>query len=55
MRLEVHVAATPVGHMRVSLGRAEIGVAEHLLDRAEIGAAFEQVRNKAAARPLSLE
>jgi hypothetical protein len=43
MAAEVDVAAPPVAHVRVELGRAEVGVPEHLLDAAEIRAALEQV------------
>src|SRR6267142_1120511 len=35
--------------MRVELRRGEIGMAEHLLHRAEIGAAFQQVRRECVA------
>ena len=44
MRLEVQLAAAAIGYVGVELGRGEIGVPEHLLDGAEVGAAFEQVR-----------
>ena len=43
MRAEIQLAAPPIGYVRVELGRGEVGVAEHLLDAAEIGAAFEQM------------
>ena len=43
---EVDVASAAVRDMRVQLGRTEIGVAEHLLDAAQIGSAFEQVRGE---------
>src|ERR671934_2724129 len=46
MAAEVDVAAAAVRHMRVQLGRAEVGVAEHLLDAPQVGAAFEEVRRK---------
>ena len=42
--LEVEVAPPPVRDVRVQLGGGEVGVAEHLLDAAEVGAALEQVR-----------
>ena len=35
------VAPTAVGHVRVELGRPEIRVAEHLLDAAQVGSAFQ--------------
>ena len=40
---EVDLASAAVGDVRVELGRAEIGVPEHLLDAAQIGASLEQV------------
>src|SRR5256885_4442607 len=33
--VEVGVAPPPVGHVRVELGRGEVGVAEHLLNGAQ--------------------
>src|ERR1700730_6777664 len=42
MRAEVQLATSTVGYVRVQLGRREIGVAEHLLDAAEVRAALEQ-------------
>ena len=35
-----------VGDVRVSLGRPDVGVAEHLLDAAEVGAALQQMRRE---------
>src|SRR5689334_20994972 len=46
VRLVVQLAPTPIGYVRVQLGRREIGMAEHFLDRAEVRAAFEQVRRE---------
>ena len=46
MRLEVDVAATPIRDVRVALGGAEVGVPEHLLNGAQVGAALEQVRGE---------
>src|SRR5262245_22973364 len=40
---EVDVSAAAVRDVCVELGRAEVGVPEHLLDAAEVGAALEQV------------
>src|SRR5918994_5357422 len=39
MRLEVQLATSPIGYVRVELGRGEVGVTQHLLDAAEIGTA----------------
>jgi hypothetical protein len=43
MGLEVDLAAPAVGDVGVTLCGAEVGVAEHLLHRAEVGSAFEEV------------
>ena len=43
MRVEVRLAATEVGDVRVQLGRREACVAEHLLDAAQVGAALEEM------------
>jgi hypothetical protein len=52
MRLEIQLSTSPVGYVRVQLRRREIGVAEHLLDAPEIGAAFEQMRGEAVAQQV---
>src|SRR6476646_11043485 len=41
--LEVRLAHVIGGHVRVHLGRLDAGVAEHLLDAAQVAAALEQV------------
>ena len=43
---EVSLAPAAVADVRVELGRREVGVAEHLLDAAEVGAALQQVRRE---------
>ena len=53
--LEVDVAAASVGDVRVALRRPEVGVAEHLLHRAEIGAAFEQVGGERVAEEMGVD
>ena len=50
VRAEVGLAAPAVGHVRVALGGGEVGMPEHLLHRAEIGAALEQVRGERVAQ-----
>ena len=46
VRLEVQLPAAPVGYVCVELGRGEVGVAEHLLDAPQVGAALEQMGGK---------
>ena len=55
VRLEVEVAAAAVGDVRVQLGRGEIGVPEHLLDAAQVGAPFEQVGREGVAQDMGGE
>ncbi len=55
MRLEVHLAAPAVGDVCVPLGRAEVGVTEHLLDRSEVRAALEQMRRERVAQEVRVD
>ena len=52
MRAVVDAAQPARIHVAVDLRRRERGVAEQLLDRAEIGAALEQVRSERVAQPV---
>ena len=53
--LEVDLAAATVRHVRVALCRSEVRVPEHLLDGAEVGAAFEQVRGERMAEEMRVD
>src|SRR5438105_1233403 len=55
MRLVVQLAPPPIGYVRVELGRGEVRVAEHLLDAAEIGTAFEQVGREGVAEQVGVD
>ncbi len=55
MRLEVHLAPSTVRDVRVALRRSEIRVAEHLLDGAEVGAAFEQMCRERMAEEMGMD
>ena len=55
MRLEVHLAPAPVGDVRVALGRPEVGVPEHLLHRAEVGSAFEEMGRERVAEEVRMD
>jgi hypothetical protein len=55
MCLEVDLAATAVRHVRVALCRPEVGVAEHLLYRPQVGTAFEQVRREGVAEKMGMD
>ena len=48
----VDVAEASRVDMRVYLGRADVRVAEKLLDRADVGAVLEHVRSKAVAKDM---
>src|SRR5829696_1785370 len=52
VRLEIQLPAAPVGYVRVELRGGEVGMAEHLLDAAEVGAALEEVRGEAVAEQV---
>jgi len=51
---EVDVAPAAVGDVGVKLGRAEVGMAQHLLDAAQVGTAFEQVRGERVAQQVRM-
>ena len=55
MGLEVDVAPPAVGDMRVALGRAEIGVPEHLLHGTQVGAALEEVRRERVSEEMGVD
>ncbi len=52
MRLEVQLPTPPIGYVGVELRRRKVGVAQHLLDRAEVGAALEQVRGEGVSQEV---
>ena len=41
MRLEVQLTPSAIGYVRVELGRREIGMSEHFLNRAQVGASLK--------------
>jgi len=53
--LEVQLAAASIGYVGVQLGRAEVRVAEHLLDGAQIGAPLEQVSREGVAEQVWMD
>ena len=55
MGLEVDVATAAVGDVRVALGRPEVCVPEHLLDRPQVGPALEQVRRERVAEEVGMD
>ena len=38
------------GHVRVNFGRADVSMAEHFLDDAQVGAIFQKVRREAVTQ-----
>jgi len=55
VRVEVGLAAAPVGDVRVELRRRQVGVAEHLLDGAQVGASLQQVRGERVAQEVRMD
>jgi hypothetical protein len=55
VRTEVRLAPASIRNMGVELRRAEVGVAEHLLDAAEVGAALQQVRGERVAEEVRVD
>ena len=55
MSLEVQLATSSIGYVRVQLGGGEIGMAEHFLNAAKVGAAFEEVRRKGVAQQVRVD
>ena len=54
VRLEVDLAATAIRDVRIALGRPEVGVAEHLLNGSQVGAAFEEMRRERMAEEMGM-
>src|SRR5262249_41963696 len=55
MKTIVYVPQPRFQHVRVDLGGRQIGVAEHQLNRAQVGAALEEVRRKGMADDVRTE
>lgn len=49
VRSVVQLPAPPIGYVGVELCRRQIGMSQHFLNGAEIGAALEQVRGEGVA------
>src|SRR5688572_25165782 len=52
VRSKVQLATSSIGYVCVELGGGEVGVTEHLLDAAQVGAALEQVRRERVAEQM---
>ena len=52
VRLEVQLAPAAIGYVGVELGRCPIRVAEHFLNRPEIGAPFQQMGREGVAEQM---
>src|SRR4051812_33797733 len=55
VRAEVQLPSASIGYVGIELGRREVGVAEHLLDAAEVGAPLEQVRRERVAQQVRVD
>ena len=51
----VRLAAAAVRDVGVQLGRRQVGVAEHLLDAAQVGSAFQQVRRERVPQQVRMD
>ena len=52
---EIQLPTPPIGYVGVELGRGEVGVAEHLLDGAQIGAALQQMGGERMAEQVRMD
>src|SRR5205823_5032644 len=50
VRAEVRVLDPVAGEVRIELGSRDVGVAQHLLDRAQVAAAGQEMRGEAVAQ-----
>src|SRR3954469_23685042 len=55
VRLEVQLSTSPIGYVRVELGGGGVGIAEHLLDAAKVGAALQQVRRERVTEQVRMD
>src|SRR3954470_1236257 len=55
VRAEVQLPSASIGYVGVELRRREVGVAEHLLHRAQVGAPLEQVRRERVAQQMGMD
>ncbi len=55
VRSKVQLPTAPIGYVRVELRRREVGVPEHLLNAAKVGAAFEQMGGEAVAEEVGVD
>ena len=55
MRSVIQLPTSPVGYVRVELGRRKIGMSEHFLNRPEVRASLEQVRGEGVAEEMRVD
>src|SRR5205807_8968254 len=55
MRLEVQLPTPPIGYVRVELGRGQVGVPEHFLDGAQVGAPLQEMRRERMAEQVRVD
>ena len=55
MRLEEQLPAPPIGYVRVELGRGEIGMSEHFLNRSQVCPSLEEVSRKRVAEEMRVD
>ena len=54
VRVKIQLAPPPIGYVRVELGRRQVGVAEQLLNAAQVGAPLEQVCGERMAEQVRM-
>ena len=55
MRSVIQLPTPPVGYVRVQLGGSNIGMAEHFLNRSEVGASLEEVGGERVAEQVRMD
>src|ERR1041385_3964821 len=55
MRLEVQLAPSAIGYVRVQLRGRQIGMPEHLLHGPQVGASLQQVRREGVAQEMRVD
>src|SRR5947208_3160100 len=55
VRLKVQLSSAPIGYVRVELGRREVCVPEHLLHRAQVGAALEEMGGERVPQEVRMD
>jgi len=55
VRFEIQLPTALVGYVRIQLGRGEVGVPEHFLNRSQVCSSLEKVRRKRVAEQVRVD